>query len=855
MRKRWSEWSRRRKLLTSTAALLLTAFIAIGAWFYVNVLRDLPGIDQVQAGMALPSTRIFDRHGQLLYEILPPQQGRSVALSLNDIPDHCVQAVIAVEDRNFYAHPGVDPVGVARALWINLRGGDVLAGGSTITQQLARTLLLDPQQRAERTLTRKLKEMVLALQLETQYSKDEVLTLYLNQVYFGNLAYGIEGAARAYFGRSAQSLSLAECALLAGIVQNPVFHDPLTNLEGAAARQEIALGLMQDAGFISAEDADTARRDPLQFAASPFPIDAPHAVMSVWAQLERDFPDALYTRGLDVVSTVDANWQRAADSAADLHLGYLNNPYDGARAPANANNAALVALDPFNGQVLAMLGSPDFFDDQISGAVNAALAMRQPGSALKPFTYAAAFDPTRDSPWTAASMTLDLRTAFVTRKLERYVPANYGFVENGPVLVRESLASSYNIPAVAALNDIGVSAMVELAANAGLDSLLTHESLDLAVTLGGAEVTLMEMTAAYSVFANGGYRVPPSLILSVTARDTDEPLYQWRAPTLSDPVLDPRVAYLITDILSDPRARTPAFGRHNLLNIGRPAAAKTGTTTDFRDNWVVGYTPNLVVGVWVGNADNTAMVDVTGISGAAPIWHDFMRRVLDDQPELDFPRPDGLVQVEICSLSGKLPTEYCPNTRLEWFIPGTEPTEYDELYQPFTVDARTGALADETTPEAQRVTEVFVVLPPEAQAWAQQAGVKLAPTTPGVQVADATTDIHTDTAPAGLRLLTPDPYTTYQINPMIPIENQRLHLRVSAPPGTRAVTYWLNGESLGTVTQAPFALWWPLALGDHALEAEAQLSDGSTQRSTPVPFAVLEWMDPGMRPPPGTEGG
>ncbi len=825
--------SRLQKLLLSLAALLLAG----GAAVYAALFGDLPPIDRLQAGLALPSTRIYDRNGRLLYEILPPEGGRNTALPLEQIPNHCVKAVIATEDANFYDHPGVDVTGIIRALWINLRGGEVLAGGSTITQQVARNLLLDPEQRMERSLRRKLRESLLAIRLQNVYSKDEVLALYLNQSYFGNLAYGIEAAARAYFGKSAPELSLAECALLAGLIQAPAVYDPLTNLKAARARQQAVLNLMAQNGYITSTEADAAYQDELQFAAAPFPILAPHAVMAVWTQLQRQFPEQVYGGGLDVVTTIDLSWQNLAQEIVRAQLYRLNNPTLPGKVPAGAHNAALVALDPYTGQVLALLGSPDYFDERIDGAVNAALALRQPGSALKPFTYAAAMDPTRPHPWTAATMILDVETPFITRKLESYTPANFGLVEHGPVLVREALASSFNIPAVVALQEIGLPALIGLLKNAGVETLATNPNLDLAVTLGGGEVRLLDLTQAYAIFANGGYRIEPTLILKVSDHE-GQVLYQWTPPRLETRVIDERVAFLITDILSDDNARIPSFGANSALNIGRPAAAKTGTTTDFRDNWIVGYTPNLVVGVWVGNADNTPMREVTGVSGAAPIWNAFMRRVLVGQPELAFPQPPGLVRREVCALSGLLPTPDCPLRRLEWFIEGTEPTEPDNLYRAFEIDTATGFLADESTPPERRARQVYVVLPQEARDWAIRSGLRQPPVSARPAAPDDS---------LGLRLLEPDPYTVFQISPVVPAAHQRLRLTVGAPPGTRAVTYWLNGEALGTVTESPWALWWTLAPGQYELVAEALMADGARQRSAAVPFRVTTFVPPELR--------
>lgn len=829
MLSRITRLSRRRKILLVLAILFVMGAAAVYAWLFT----DLPSIDRLQSGLALPSTRIYDRNGQLLYEILPPEGGRNTALALTDIPDHCIKAVIATEDANFYSHPGVDVVGIMRALWINVRGGEVIAGGSTITQQVVRNLLFDPEQRAERSLRRKLRESILALQLQAAYTKDDVLALYLNQSYFGNLAYGIEAASRAYFGKPAQELSLGECSLLAGLVQAPATYDPLTNLQAAEDRRDSVLELMVNNQYVTAEDAAVAKQDTLQFASSPFPIKAPHFVMAVWTQLQRDYPDKLYSDGLEVTTTVDLNWQTNAEAVVRQQLNALNNPTAAGKVPANAQNAALVAIDPFNGQVLTMLGSPDYFDEAIDGAVNAALALRQPGSALKPFTYAAAFDPSKPEPWTTATMLLDIKTPFITRKLQSYTPANFGLVEHGPALAREALASSFNIPAVVTLEHIGIATLVELLKKAGVETLAQNTNLDLAITLGGGEVRLLDLVQAYSIFPNGGYRVQPSFILKVADHDGNV-LYQWQPP-IRIPVIDPRVSYIITDILSDNGARIPGFGTNSALNIGRPAAAKTGTTTDFRDNWIVGYTPNLVVGVWVGNADNTPMVNVTGVTGAAPIWNAFIRDVLIGQPEVPFSVPDGIVHHTICATSGLLPTPQCPLTKDEIFIEGTVPTQPDNLYQTFVIDRQTGFLATDETPADRQMSQVYMVLPQEARDWALRNGIRPPPQDAPVQITDRN---------QGLRLLAPDPYTIFQFSPLTPPETQRLRLTVAAPAGTQTVTYQMDGEVIGQVNSAPWVLWWQLQLGEHELIATATLSDGTQQSSTPIPFEVTDYALP-----------
>ncbi|MBK8137477.1 MAG: transglycosylase domain-containing protein [Chloroflexi bacterium] len=820
--------------------LLLTVGV-LGAAFWVWLTSDLPSIGALQAGLALPSIRIFDRHGTLLYEILPPEQGRNTPIALEDIPRQCVNAVIATEDANFYAHPGVDPIGIIRALWINILGGEVLAGGSTITQQVARLTLLNPRGLPERTFKRKLQEAVLALRLETAYSKDQVLEIYLNQSYFGSLAYGIEAAARTYFGKSAPELSVSECTLLAGLLQAPALYDPLVNPQAAAARQAVVARLMTENGYLTPVQAETILRDPLNYAAVPFPIEAPHFVMSVWAQLEQSYPDALYRDGLDVVTTLDLDWQHAAEQTTRSQLARLNDPENPDRPPADANNAALVALDPRTGEVLALLGSPDYFDKSISGAVNAALALRQPGSALKPFTYAAAFNPARPDAWSPATVVLDVATAFTTRKGELYTPANYGFAEHGPVSARVALASSLNIPAVMALQTVGVRTMVDLSARAGMTSLAGNTDLDLAVTLGGGEVRLLDLVSAYAVFPRGGTPVSPTLIQSVTVRG-GQVLYQWQPPEAGVNLIDPRVAWLITDILADNDARSLGFGAQSLLNIGRPAASKTGTTTDFRDNWVVGYTPSLVVGVWVGNADNRPMVNATGITGAAPIWHHFMREVLNGVPEEPFGAPPAdLLSIEVCTLSGLLPSPICPQTRREWFIPGTEPTSVDASWHLLEIDSRTRQLADASTPDDAVTTELFVVLPAEAERWARGAGLNLLPPefAGAIESADNTKNL------AALRVIAPNPGAVFQVSASMPRVNQRLRLEAAAPTDVALVRLLLNGEIVSEFDHGPFAVFWELEPGSYEIVAQAVGADGTITVSDPINFRVL---DVGERP-------
>ncbi len=835
-----------RRLLSVVAVVGLIGVVAAYQWLVI----DLPSLDRLTDNLIVPSTKILARDGRLLYEIADPAGLHHTTVPLADIPLALQQATIATEDASFYTNPGVDIVGIARALWINATGGEVLAGGSTLTQQVARNMLLDPQERAQRTLTRKLRESVLAWRLARAYTKDEILALYLNQTYYGHLAHGVEAAAQTFFGKPAHDLDLAESALLAGLPQAPSVYDPLLFPAAAAARQAVVLDLMAKNGYITAGEARLAKAERLQWTSAPFPIEAPHFVFYVWNLLEQKYgPEVLYS-GLNVVTTVDLDLTRAAQAIARRRLAELA---DRLGPPANATDAALVALDPRTGQILVMLGSPDYFNAAISGAVNLGVAHRQPGSAIKPITYAAALSPelcgaanSADGaglsaaagearcPWTAATMILDVRTAFTTREGFAYVPQNYDRAFHGPVSARAALAGSLNIPAVRALDRVGLPTMLSLAGRMGLTTLSDADRLGLAVTLGGGEVRLLDLTAAFGVFANGGRSLEPAAILRVE-RANGEVIEQWQAPNGTRPpmgarVLDERVAYLVSDILSDNAARGATFGFNSVLQIGRPAAVKTGTTTDYRDNWTMGYTPDLVAGVWVGNADGSPMVLLSGVAGAGPIWHDFMRAALAGKPETAFVPPAGLVRTEVCVPSGLLPTPLCPRTRSELFLAGTAPTQPDGLYQSFRLDARTGQLAGPETPPEFVTEQVFLVLPPEAQEWARQNGV---PPPPG-GVAGVEGGL-----PQALQIASPDANTVFQISPRLPRASQQIPLRVVAARPLEAVTFLLNGRSLGTLTSAPFELWWALEPGSYSLRAEARLAGGEAVQSGAVEFVVL----------------
>jgi 1A family penicillin-binding protein len=829
--------------------ILLAAGLVCSAGIYAWLLVDLPSLDTLYQHASAPSTRILDRHGRVLYEISDPHQGRHTPIKFGDIPAACREATIATEDANYYAHPGVDVTGIARALWINLQGGEVLSGGSTITQQLARNLLLSPDERIQRTLTRKLRESILAWRMSQQFSKDDILALYLNEAYYGNLAIGLEAAAQVYFGKSAGELDLAECALLAGLPQSTALYDPLTNLAAAKQRQAVVLDLMAKQGYVTPARAELAKAEDLQFAATPFPIEAPHFVAYVRQWLEDRYGlEALYTQGLVVTTTLDLDWQHAAQAIAQRQIAELQK--DKPDQPGkNVNNAAVVAIDPRSGEVLVMLGSPDYFDKQIDGAVNAAIALRQPGSSIKPLTYAAAFDPQAPAPLTPASMMLDVRSSFPTREGDPYVPKNYDLQFHGPVSAREALASSYNIPAVKVLQHVGLDRMIALARALGISTFGQPDRYGLSLTLGGGEVRLLDMALAYSAFANGGLKVDPVAVLQVS--DAQGQVLYRQTPQPGQQVLDPRAAYLITSILSDNKARAPAFGEYSMLRLNRPAAAKTGTTTDWRDNWTIGYTPDLVTGVWVGNADNKPMERVSGITGAGPIWHDFMQEALKGRPSRDFTRPDGLIDLDVCATSGLLPTPYCPYTKREVFIAGTQPTQPDNLYGPVDVDVATGLPATPDTPRDRVETRVFLRLPAEAREWARDNGIPQLTMnngqasnvqSPTSNFQPPTSNLQPPISNFQVRITRPDSGTIYRITPQTPLDTQRIPVQAIAADSVklRRLTLLVDGQSIGEFTASPARAFWRLQPGAHTVTARAVDEQGQTFESDPVRIVVTQ---------------
>lgn len=642
------------------AALILV--LLVGATALAYYARQLPNPQDLASRHQFDTARILDRNGELLHEIQHPLKGKRTAVPLRQIPQHLRQAVLAAEDAGFYAHGGLDVRAIVRAAGRNFRARRVVEGGSTITQQLVKVSLLSD----EISVRRKAQEAVLALLVDARYSKDQILEMYLNNVYFGQQAYGAAAAAATYFGKQVDQLSLAESALLAGLIRSPSSTNPFANHDAARAAQGRVLEALVRHRFIDAAAAQAAREQPLDLRveqqSSP---KAPH--FSMWIRdLVKQNPKlgeaALYERGLRITTTLDLRMQEMAELIVREHAARLT--------AVSARDAALVALNPATGEILAMVGSADFSNKDIQGEVNVALAPRQPGSAIKPVTYLAALL----KGWTAATVIDDAPVEFPVPGRPPYRPRNYDGRFHGKVSVRMALANSYNVAAVKTLHFVGLRDMLELARRLGITTFQDPSRYGLSLTLGGGEVKLLDLSSAYGTIANGGRRLPPVAVHKIVD-GRGRALFEAPAARPQQVVSAP-YAYLITSILSDNEARTPAFGANSPLKLSRPAAVKTGTTDDFRDNWTIGYTGQLVAGVWVGNADNRAMRGATGVTGAAPIWRDFMEFALRPLPVDELAPPVGLERLPVAFSSGQRWQDGCPEEKFEeWFVRGTAPKE------------------------------------------------------------------------------------------------------------------------------------------------------------------------------------
>lgn len=843
----------------------LTAAIVL---FVVVVFPNLPDIDNIQNLRAAQSSVIYDREGGLLYTIHGEENRKVVDLST--IPDYATQAVLAIEDDQFYSHRGVDFSAILKAVCSELRICSGARGGSTITQQFIKNAFLS----SERTYTRKAKEIVLAMQLEGKFSKDEILEMYLNRIPYGSNVYGIERASNTFFGKPSGELTLAEGAILASIPKAPTYFSPYGNQRTATidlseeeildmdisteqelidinpefvnkgllgktycyggeevmvveeldedaeeevepktewincekeiyvkGRVDFVLARMLELGFIEQDQFDVAVEEAEHIAFRPFieEIKAPHFVMYVRQILEEKYgKEQVEKGGLKITTTIDPRMQEAAETAIGTYAEQNLERYD-------ASNASLVASDPNNGQIMAMVGSVDYFNDDIDGKVNVAIRPRLPGSSFKPIAYAAAFL----QGYAPSTVLYDVRTKFGAW----YEPENYDGEYRGPVSMRQALAHSLNVPAVKAGHLAGIPNVVDLARKMGVQLNQPDDWYGLSLALGAGEARLLDMVSAYSIFANGGYKMEPVAILKIEDRNGNI-LEEYQGPQNKEQILDPQVAYLINHILSDVEARPEGWWRSQLSIPGQVNAAKTGTSNKKKgeinypfDTWTVGYTRKIAAGVWAGNNDGKHLgLKASGLDTAGRMWHDFMVAATEEMPREEFERPEGIKWIKISEKTGKLPSEHTPEEVVKTgiFASFSVPREVDNAYRLLEIDKVSGKLATEYTPEAAVEEKPFfehhAILPDNAN-WEDAVRQWAEENDQDEEIPTEYDDVHTAEA--------------MRDKPEIVISTPRNMATVSAPyvgvwvdieakAGVEKVEYYWNDELKDTATVPPF---------------------------------------------------
>lgn len=665
-----------------TAIFLATFFLIITFLLF----KDIPNPTKLTKNPAPQSTKILDRNGLLLYEVYSDY--RRTPVSLNNISEFAKNASVAIEDKNFYKHHGLDSLAIIRATFNTLRGKR-LEGGSTITQQLVKTSLL---QDSRRTITRKIKEAVLAIATEIVYSKEEILELYLNHAPYGGTIYGIETASQTYFGKKAIDLNLAESALIAGLPQSPTRYSPFgAKPELAINRQHEVLRRMLEDGYITKEQHDEAKNTKLNFQKKNISINAPHFSLMVRDQLVQKYGEDLVNfGGLKVTTTLDLNLQNYFQSSLSAELKKISK--------LKISNGAALVTKPNTGEIISLIGSKDYYDDEIDGQVNITTSLRQPGSSIKPLNYATGIL----LGWPTSLTYLDIPTCFAVTGQQPYCPKNYDGSFKGPVSMRQALANSLNIPAVKQLALNGIDSFIATASAMGISTWQDQSRFGLSLTLGGGEVTMFDLSKAFSTFANQGVTVPLTSILKVESPDgkilesfdsekvaslvsvmTEDWETFWQNNKGNQQSSEPKttlpkeVTFIISDILSDNSARSSTFGANSFLNIpGQTVSVKTGTTNDLKDNWTIGYTPDYLVSTWVGNNDNSSMSYVaSGVTGASPIWNSIMKKLLLGQKNKPLVKPEGVTNYQVCNLTGLLAQEenQC-ESHSEYFIKSNLPT-------------------------------------------------------------------------------------------------------------------------------------------------------------------------------------
>ena len=690
--KRW--WRRLDKNKAGTWLFRIAAVgIVLIAILFIYVSRSLPDPNRLLGRDVPQSTKIYDRNGGLLYEV--HGEVKRTLVNLDQVSPDLQNATVAIEDKDFYKHGGISITGTLRSAFVDITHASLKQGGSTITQQFVKNAVLTN----EKSLWRKVKEVILSIEIDARFSKKDVLKLYLNEIPYGRNAYGVEAASEAYFGIHANQLTLAQAAYLAALPQAPTYYSPTgLHLDALQARQHLVLQRMKDQGYINDDQYQQAVNEKVAFVPVTNSISAPHFVMYVEDYLAQKYGETkLEMGGLQVYTTLDPDLQKTAEEAVKTGVDKFSKKY-------SANNAALVAVDPKTGQILAMVGSKDYFGDPtpagctpgknctFEGNVNVATALRQPGSSFKPYVYVTAFG--KDFGYSPASMLIDVTTNFGTFGGKDYIPHNYSGQSYGPLSMRQTLAGSLNVPAVKTLSLVGVDNATQTAHSLGITSPL--QNCGLSLVLGGCEVTLLDHTAAFAALANEGDKHDKTPILKIV--DTNgKTLEEYKDK--SQRVVDPQAAYELISIMTDNNARSFIFGSNSPLAYNRPVGCKTGTTQSWHDGWTLCFTPSIAIGVWSGNNDGELLKPgADGVLVAAPIVNEVMNAYLKDKPVEEFNVPDGITKVTVDSLSGKLPGSNTLSTKSETFADYAVPTDYDNVHQVRNFDRVTGQPATDATP-------------------------------------------------------------------------------------------------------------------------------------------------------------
>jgi penicillin-binding protein 1C len=759
-----------------------------------------------------PSLDVTAQRGTLLREARP--QGRQRPVAVADLPPFVTDALVAVEDQRFWGHPGVDPIAMVRALRQNWTHGRIVSGGSTLTMQVARLLRDDPP----RTVGQKLIEMHLALRLGLWYSKEEILSLWLNRVSFGNRTRGIAAAARLYFGKAARDLTRPEAAYLVGLPRSPSRYNPLRHPDRAERRQHRVLRAMHEQGVLTAAEQTRLAAVPVTPDAPAPVFRAPH--LTRWVLRHRSVEaDAPLT---ELRTTIDWGLQERVAGLVRAHVETFRSE--------TLTNAAAVVLDNRTGAIRAYVGSAEFWDARHGGQNDGVRMLRQPGSTLKPFTYAHALTSRR---YTPASILADIPLD-VPEASGAFTPTNYDNSYHGPTPLRVALASSFNVPAVRLARDFGPPALLETLRGFGFTSLDRAPShYGVGLTLGNGEVQLLELARAYAGLARGG-TLPPVHATRWGRTTTGDTLRPHR-PSPRPTGVSPGVSHLLTDILDDPAARAPGFGRGGPLELPFPVAVKTGTSKDYRDNWTVGYTPTHTVAVWAGNFDGSPMDRMSGVMGAAPLFHSIMREVVAGG---SFDRPEALRSARICPASGHRPGAHCPAPRRESFLPGTVPTDTCTVHRIVALDTHTGRRATAGTDPAHVVEKRFTVHPPRYHDWMREHDIPLPPPArPEAQSARA--------SPSSVRprIQSPGDDATFYIDPVLRRTYQTIRLRGTVPDGVTGA-HWVVDGSRHAPADAPAR--WTLTPGTHRLVLRGH-RNGRSVESAPVRLRVVSAENPPAR--------